>query len=254
MMINELSLLSGNDIPIEELNLLFHPPTIKEIAYIGEERFFSGCEFLRFSKNKLSSEDRSHLENITNFEIIMSIMREKNPSVEINKINLQMVLSLLFPTYEIQIDFENIRIVFKQNDLEFYLNKDNYDIFINVLNEVLCLGGSDDHDYNPSGDLARQIADKLNDRQAKLAALKKNNQKIAILSRYVSILAVGENKDMNSLFNYSIFQLFDEFKRFQMKMEWDIHLQGQLAGAKDLQQVKDWMEDIHSEVDESQNS
>ena len=219
MMINELSLLSGNDIPIEELNLLFHPPTIKEIAYIGEERFFSGCEFLRFSKNKLSSEDRSHLENITNFEIIMSIMREKNPSVEINKINLQMVLSLLFPTYEIQIDFENVRIVFKQDNLEFYLDKSNYDIFINVLNEVLCLGGGDDHDYNPSGDLARQIADKLNDRQAKLATLKKDNQKIAILSRYVSILAVGENKDMNSLFNYSIFQLFDEFKRFQMKIE-----------------------------------
>lgn len=253
-MINELLLLSGNDIPIEELNLLFHPPTIKEIAYIGEDRFFSGCEFLRFSKNKLSSEDRSHLENITNFEIIMSIMREKNPSVEINKINLQMVLSLLFPTYEIQIDFKNVRIVFKQNDLEFYLNKDNYNIFIDILNEVLCLGGSDDHDYNPSGDLARQIADKLNDRQAKLAALKKDNQKIAILSRYVSILAVGENKDMNSLFNYSIFQLFDEFKRFQMKIEWDVHLQAQLAGAKDLQQVKDWMEDIHSEVDESQNS
>lgn len=253
-MINELSLLSGNDIPIEELNLLFHPPTIKEIAYIGEDRFFSGCEFLRFSKNKLSSEDRSHLENITNFEIIMSIMREKNPSVEINKINLQMVLSLLFPTYEIQIDFDNVRIVFKQNDLEFYLNKDNYDIFIKVLDEVLCLGGGEDHDYNPSGDLARQIADKLNDRQAKLAALKKDNQKIAILSRYVSILAVGENKDINSLLNYSIFQLFDEFKRFQLKIEWDVHLQAQLAGAKDLQQVKDWMEDIHSEIDESQNS
>ena len=253
-MINELLLLSGNDIPIEKLNLLLHPPTIKEIACIGEEKFFSGCEFLRFSKNKLDNEDRSHLENISNFEIIMSIMREKNPSVQINKTCALMVLSLLFPTYQIQIDDKNMRIVFKQENLEVFLDKNNYDIFIKVLNEILCLGGSDPIDYNPSGDLARQIADKLRDRQAKLAAAKgNNNQKIAILSRYVSILAVGENKDMNALLNYTIYQLFDEFERFQMKTNWDIHLKAQLAGAKDLQEVDDWMKDIHSDVDGSQS-
>lgn len=252
-MINELLLLSGNDIPIEEINLLLHPPTIKEIAFIGEDKFFSGCEFLRFSKERLSSEDRNRLENISNFEIIMSIMREKNPSVQTNKTCALMVLSLLFPTYQIQLDVDNMKINFKQDDLEFNLNKDNYDTFIKVLNEILCLGGSET-DYNPSGNLARQIADKLRDRQVKLAAAKgNNNQKIAILSRYVSILAVGENKDMNSLLNYTIYQLFDEFKRYQMKIAWDIHLQAQMAGAKDLQEVDDWMEDIHSDVDKDQS-
>ena len=253
-MINELLLLSGNEIPIEELNLLLHPPTIKEIACIGEEKFFSGCEFLRFSKNKLSSEDRNRLENISNFEIIMSIMREKNPSVQINKTCALMVLSLLFPTYQIRIDEKNMRIIFKQNELELFLDKNNYDIFVKILNEILCLGGSESTDYNPSGTLARQIADKLRDRQAKLANAKKNdNQKIAILSRYVSILAVGENKDMNALLNYTIYQLFDEFQRYQMKINWDIHLQAQMAGAKDSQEVEDWMEDIHSDVDGSQS-
>ena len=253
-MINELLLLSGNEIPIEEINLLLHPPTIKEIACIGEDKFFSGCEFLRFSKNKLNSEDRNRLENISNFEIIMSIMREKNPSVQINKTCALMVLSLLFPTYKIQIDDKNMKIVFKQDKLEFFLDKTNYDIFVKVLNEILCLGGSEPSDYNPSGSLARQIADKLKDRQAKLAEIKKNdNQKIAILSRYVSILAVGENKDMNALLNYTIYQLFDEFQRYQMKINWDIHLQAQMAGAKDLQEVEDWMKDIHSDVDGSQS-
>lgn len=252
-MINELLLLSGNDIPIEEINLLLHPPTIKEIAYIGEDKFFSGCEFLRFTKDKLSSEDRNRLENISNFEIIMSIMREKNPSVQINKTCAQMVLSLLFPTYQIQIDIENLKIIFTQekDNLTFELNKNNYDKFIEALNEILCLGGGSS-DYKPSGSLARQIADKLRDRQAKLAAAKgMDNQKIAILSRYVSILAVGENKDMNSLLNYTTYQLFDEFKRYQLKIAWDIHIKAQLAGAKDLQEVDDWMEDIHSNVDEN---
>lgn len=216
---NDLLFLSGNDIPIEEVHLLLHPPTIKEISYIGEEAFFGGCEFLKFNKNKLNTEDRNRLENISNFEILMSIMREKNPSVQKTKNDATMVLALLFPTYEVQIDEINMIIKFKQDDNEFYLNKDNYDYFIKVLNEVLCLGGgANDSDYNPSGNLASQIADKLRDRHNKLAARNKDNQKVAILSRYVSILAVGENKDMNSLLNYTIYQLFDEFKRFQLKL------------------------------------
>lgn len=252
-MLNELLLLSGNDIPIEEIHLLLHQPTIKEIALIGEDKFFSGCEFWKFTKEKLSSEDRSHLENISNFNIIMSIMREKNPSVQQQVVCAMMVLSLLFPTYSIQVNYENKCIDFKQDELNFSLNENNYNAFVKVLNEILSLGGGDT-DYNPSGDLARQIADKLRDRQAKLAAAKEgNNQKIAILSRYVSILAVGENKDMNSLLNYTVYQLFDEFKRYQLKLNWDIHLKAQMAGAKDLKEVDDWMEDIHSNVDNSQS-
>lgn len=247
---NDLLLLSGNDIPIEEVHLLLHPPTIKEISYIGEEAFFGGCEFLKFNKNKLNTEDRNRLENISNFEILMSIMREKNPSVQMSKTYATMVLALLFPTYEIQIDEINMIIKFKQDDNEFYLNKDNYDYFVKVLNEVLCLGGgANDSDYNPSGNLASQIADKLRDRHNKLAERNKSNQKVAILSRYISILAVGENKDMNSLLNYTIYQLFDEFKRFQLKLAWDIHIKAQLAGAKDLEEVDDWMDDIHSNVE-----
>lgn len=69
----------------------------------------------------------------------------------------------------------------------------------------------------------------------------KSNQKVAILSRYISILAVGENKDMNALLNYSLYQLFDEFKRFQLKLAFDAHQSALLAGAKseDLGEVKD---------------
>ena len=49
-MIGELLLLSGNDIPFPEAKVTIHQPTLKEIAYIGEEAFFLGCGFLNFSK------------------------------------------------------------------------------------------------------------------------------------------------------------------------------------------------------------
>jgi len=246
---DELLLLSGNDFPIKDLNILIHQPTIKEIAFIGEESFFQGCEMLKFSKNNLAAEDRNRLEKISDFNILMSIIREKNPIVQQNVVCMKMVLALLFPTYEIQFNFDNTSIDLIHENMTFSLNENNYDTFRNTLNEILCLGGGE-NDFNPSGSLARKIADKLKDRHAKMAASGKENQKIAILSRYVSILAVGENKDMNALLNYSIYQLFDEFKRYNLKVAFDTHFQAQLAGAKDLKDVEDWMKDIHSDVDD----
>ena len=83
-MLNDLLLLSGNDIPFTSAQLTIHQPTVKEIAYVGEESFYTGCEFLKFTKDKLNEEDRNHLENYSNFEVIMSIMKEKNPVVQKN--------------------------------------------------------------------------------------------------------------------------------------------------------------------------
>lgn len=240
-MINELLLLSGNDIPLVELNILFHPPTIKEIAFIGEDTFFTGCEILRFSKENLEEEDKNRLENISNFNIIMSIIREKNNKMQYNKQCVLQVLSLLFPAYEISLDFDKSEIVLKQDDIMLSLNEKNYNIFLEALNEILVLGGGE-KEYNPAGGLASKIAEKLKKSRNKIMAKEsKNDQKVAILSRYISILAVGENKDMNALLNYSLYQLFDEFQRFQLKLAFDAHQSALLAGAKseDLGPVKD---------------
>ena len=47
---NELLLLSGNDIPFYSAKVNIRQPKIKEIALIGEENFFVGCHLLNFSK------------------------------------------------------------------------------------------------------------------------------------------------------------------------------------------------------------
>ena len=44
-----------------------------------------------------------------------------------------------------------------------------------------------------------------------------------------------------------VYQLFDEYQRFELKMQSDWYLQARLAGAKDLKEVEDWMKDIHSQ-------
>ena len=47
---------------------------------------------------------------------------------------------------------------------------------------------------------------------------------------------------MNNLMNYTVYQLFDEMKRFQMKQDFDMYVQAKMAGAQDLEEVKNWMD------------
>ena len=241
---NELLLLSGNDIPFIEAQVTIHQPTIKEIAYIGEEAFFTGCELINFSKNILPEQDKVNLEDKTNFDILIAILRERNAVMQKNRNCVEMVLALIFPWYTI--DITSDAIMLEKEEERHLINNDNFETFKTIFNMMFSFSKDESRDYNPSGEVAKRIAEKLKQRHQKLAELKEGKQKIDILSRYVSILAVGEHKDMNSLLNLSVYQLFDEFERFKLKMSYDIYFQAKMAGAKDLKEVEDWMKDIHS--------
>ena len=234
---NDLLLLSGNDIPFIEAQITIHQPIVKEIAYIGEEIFFTGCELINFSKNILSEEDKVSLENKTNFDILIAILREHNAVMQKNKDCIEMVLALLFPYYTIEISKDGI--ILEKDEETHLINNDNFESFKLIFNQMFSFSREETRDYNPSGELAKKIAEKLQKRHQKLAELKQDRKKIDILSRYVSILAVGECKDMNSLLSLTVYQLFDEFERFKLKMSYDTHLQAKMAGAKDLKEVED---------------
>ena len=75
---------------------------------------------------------------------------------------------------------------------------------------------------------------------------KNKNESVSLLSKMISVLAVGQRKSINSLLQYTVYQLFDEFQRFKLKQNFDIYVQAQLAGAQDLEEVKNWMSDLHS--------
>jgi hypothetical protein len=249
---DELLLLSGNDIPFIQAGLIIHQPSLKEISFIGEEKFYIGCELLNFSKDILFEEDKNLLEDKTNFEIIMSIMNEnsgKNNQVQASKESIEMIFLLLFPDYEYTIQLESID--FKQNNQNIgSITKHNFEDFKEIINVMFCLKSDSEEskDYNPANEMAKKIADKLKKGRQKAAAANSENAKINILSKYVSILAVGEHKDMNVLLNYTIYQIRDEYERFLLKQNFDYSFQARLAGAKGLEDGKYWMDDIHNNI------
>ena len=239
---NELLLQSNNDIPFPEAQITVHQPTINEISLIGEENFFAGCQLLFLSKDRFSEKDKSVLENKDDFDIFMSIMNSRE-SIKY-KNSVLTLLTILFPGYEIK--FTNDEILLANKDNFARLNKDNFNVFKDILNSMFLL---DDEEisgskYNPADARAAKIAEKLN--KGKIAQSKgEQEQKIAVFSRYISILSVGLQKDKNQLMEYTVFQLKDEFVRFQKKQAYDMYLAARLAGAENLEEVDNWMENIH---------
>lgn len=235
---NDLLFLSGNDIPFIEAQLIIHQPTIKEIGLIGEEAFFTGCQLLNFSKNLLTEEDKTNLEDKTNFDILIAILREQNAVMQKNRNCVNMVLALIFPDYKIQIKQDCILLEREGDENKYQINGSNFENFKEIISIMFNLKQDEQATFNPSGELAKKIAAKLQKRHQKLAE-DKPDKKIDILSRYVSILSVAQHKDMNILLNYTIYQLYDEFKRNELKMGYDIYLKAKMAGAQDLKEVED---------------
>ena len=246
MLDNELLLLSGNNIPFIGGGISIHPPTIKEIGYIGEENFHIGVQFLNFDKELLDVEDKSDLENKSNFNIFMSVMNSKQNAK--HKTDAMMVLTLMFPNVKFKIDKE--KILLQQENVAVSnssINEYNFEEFQDIIRQMFCLntieGGNQ---FDPADALAKKIAEKMKKNRQKIAAKKEKKQKVDILSRYVSILSVGLKKDMNTLLNYTVYQLFDEMERFKMKQDFDIYVQAKMVGAQDLEEVKNWMDTLHS--------
>lgn len=239
------------DIPYQAAQITIHQPSIKEIGYITENVFLVGLNAL--CKNYQNLQDNLGLSELSNFEILMNIMREKSEK------NMQIaeavfhVLFLIFPHYNV--NFTPSAIIL-QEEIEgqkqtHLIDKDNFDGFANILYDMFCLAdgeGYQTEDYNPAGDRARALVEQFREKHKYLAELNKergNPSLKSVYGRYINILAVGERKDKNELSEYSIYQLTEEFKRFQLKETFDYTFRAKLAGATKIKDAKDWMGDIH---------
>ena len=200
MRLDPLLLFSGNDIPFTSSGVTIHHPTIKEIAYLGEDTFFTGYQMLIISKNILSQEDKVNLETLTNFDILIAILEERNAVMQKNRNCIQMVLMLLFPEYEIT--FTKKAIILKKENEESSLNSNNFEEFQDILKQMFSFGDTNGvpQDFNPDGPMAARIAEKLKKRHQVLAE-KNPNDNFDIIGRYVSVISTGLSIDINSVMN-----------------------------------------------------
>lgn len=252
-MIDELLLLSGNDIPFMGARAAIHQPKLNQLAYIHEENFWTACELLKFNKENLPDEDKNSLLNMSNFNIMMTMIQEKNLESQRARIDMMALLALMFPTEKILLKKTVIQLQNYDSGEIREINKDNFEEFQQIIIAIFCLTGNETK-YNPSGAMAKRIADKFKKGQARKNAQAANKQqKIAILSRYASILSIGLKIPIFEVMNYTVYQLMDTFKRFTLKLHYDSYQRCRLAGATGMEQPDDWFKDIYENDNKNTN-
>ena len=238
-----LALMCGTDIPIPACQLILHQPSISEISLLGEKEFFIGVQCLCIYKSLFVDEDKVDLFDINNFQIFMTIMQEKEAKDK-KKATLQ-VLSLLFPDY--QVIFTPRSILFQKDNDSILVDENNFDMLQEVFRLVFCIKNAPSMDqttFNPKGDLAREIAQKLMRGRERIAA-EHNDTNVSIFSQYLSILSIGLHLPLEQLKILTMFQLYDLMERFMLWLNWDLDIKSRLAGGKPDEHPDNWMKNIH---------
>lgn len=239
-----LALMAGSDIPIPECRLILHQPTIKEISFLGEDDFFIGVQCLCLNKT-MFVEDKDALSKVTNFQIFMTMMKEKETADK--KICVQQVLALLFPKYNVLFTPRGMIFQGGEGDAPMVDSDENFEALQNVIRTIFCAntGPMDQQAFNPVDDKAREIAQKLMRGRQRVAAQNGGGNQ-STFSRYLSILTVGLNSmSLNDLVGCTMFQLYDLLERYTLYTNWDLNIRTRLAGGKPDSQPEDWMKNIH---------
>lgn len=239
-----LALQCGIDLPVPECQIVLHQPRIAEIGLIGETDFFTGVQCLCLYKTMFVS-DKTDLSDVNNFQIFMTIMQEKEAKDK--KDATRLVLSLVLPEYNILFTPNSIVLQPHNKELE---NKtidiENFEQLQEVLRLVFCMkeGPMTQQAFNPKGNKAKEIAEKLMKGRERIAA-ENGSDHASIFSQYMSILQVGLHLPPSVLNEMTMYQLYDEVERYMLKAAWDQDVQVRLAGGKPEGKPDNWMKNIH---------
>ena len=236
-----LALMCGTDFPVPECQLVIHQPRIKEIAFIGEQDFFTGIQCLCLNKS-MFVKDESLLRDTNNFQIFMTIMSEKE-AVD-KKLAVQQVFTLIFPKYKVMMTPRSVLISGEGSTMQ--IDEKNFEYLQAALTEICCLrtGPMDQQSFNPANAKAREIAEKLMRGRQRVAA-EKGQTNTSIFSQYLSMLTVGLHIPLQEIMDLTMFQLYDLVERYMLYINWDMDIRLRLAGGKPESQPDNWMKNIH---------
>lgn len=254
MEIDYLTLVAGADIPVPELKANIHQPSIKEIAVIGEERFYKSLSLFDIGKEsmeKVLTSDivqqelqsielvKNALESMSDFEVLLQVLKEDHEA----RIGFETILMLVFPQYTFE--FEERFILGVSPEGSFTLNEMNFGILRDVIKTMFCLRAVTQEEFNPQSDKAKAIADKIKKARERVRAAKGQSQeKNYILANYISSLGIGSNAlNIINAVNLTVFQLFDQMERYGLYTQHDYAVKAAMAGAKDVEMV-DWLKSL----------
>ena len=152
--------LSGNQVLIPECGIFITPPTIKQIAVFGEQKFLGGLQMV-INTERMFEEARKQTPELKQFDDLQVLLALLNQQQDM-KVSVDTLFTLLFPDYTIQYEQACIKFCDEEGSVKGMVNPFTFKAFQKVLKELLNpRGAGDESDYNPKGQLAKSIADKF---------------------------------------------------------------------------------------------
>ena len=255
--------LSGQDVKIPACGIFVRQPKIKDILMnFGETMFFSTVQMLADPSSfaSIMKEGNSVLADVPDFQIMIGVLgQENNPLSQ----NFNKFFGLCFPDFDVS--YSSHSIDFKVDDnVVGIVNTFNIEEFGQTLRELFIPAPQDEEpEYNidESNVTSRRLLEKIKRNREKLAKARahKEGENMSIIALYTSVLSIGLSMDINVLYNYTVFQLFDAFKRYIAKMQFDQYRELMMIPFADTASLKDkepdnWIANLYKPSEEKYNS
>lgn len=260
--INRLDLLAGE--PIKFLDLDIHSPSLRDIRSITHERFNRLTGILTLTETDLIAfyeqsklpkgetnplryivETASHPQGLVFFlELQMAFFTYIKNEVVIDKENKQLLVWLPEKDVNGKLTGERIKVV---------LDQTTFPQFQEVINAVSFTINEEEEPLPDFGPGNERLTNKFKEARARLNAAKARERQEAMergdLMTFPDIVSslcgFGTGYTLFNVWDLTIYQLYDQFKRNQAKEDYESSVQMLLAGAdKKKVELRYWMKDI----------
>lgn len=236
-MFDELQLISGIDIPHEELQITLHQPKIKEIAAFGEQNYFLALQIFSLTKEKIKSRD----PNLTNWMVFREAIQQKVEGID-NLLLLMKGFLQLFCVGKFNIGPNSLIVM--SGDQVISIEPEQFDVF---QYGVLAISGSylltsNEQEFNTKSKKANEIAEKMKKARKKLAAIQGTDIKPgqSVLSRYLKSLPLVTSNTFDQINNFTIYQSDHLLKAALAKEAYDLDVASRFAGANSEEKLIHW--------------
>lgn len=245
--------LSGGQVAIPECGIYVTPPTVRQICQFGEDKFFQALGLV-VKLNDVADEIKQgnfELSEYDNFQILIAMLQQQE---DLNDLIISF-FGLVCPDFEVSfsektIDFKLPDSVYVNGRVHTY----NFPALQEVISEMFLPQDVQEQDYNPANEAAAKIAEKLRKAKEKIKGNRSpSDDKVSIISLYVSSLSVGMCIDMNTLFNYTLFQIYDTYNRYWLKVKYDMYQKIATTPMMDvskMEEPREWAQNLYGTVSE----
>ena len=260
--ISDLILIGGLDIEIANFPVKVHQPRLSEIALMGEDKFFQSMSIFYIEPGPLmgltndlimlnEEEKQMWIDSSTAYDTFLFLLQatalgpveDRNVLIE----RARLAFKAMIPAYTFVFNNESKTMILMSDDKSHSIVVDR-DLFLrlkSVAEEIFLLNrffGVSSSTIKLSA-AAQKIADKIALSEQKLNKLKNGNddEENSQFARIISIM--GMNYELDYLSNLTVYQLYNQFERFNLLSNYTQGVQASLAGASGVELV-DWYKKI----------